>query len=183
MTLAILRVLSATGCAGRARLARQRRRANEWIQVDLLVAMMDCRKRCGCRNKISEQNFGRRGEGKMKRELDDERVLAVALLASTGAARAQETQQAPPQDRVVIKKAACGGAQEGPGPVMIQGGVGVEGDSFFADHIELPRACGLHGGRVVKGAPFSAVSVSETTQVLADGIASCGDANESVPGQ
>ncbi len=28
---------------------------------------------------------------------------------------------------------------------------------------------GLHGGKVVKGAPFSAVAVSETTQTLADG--------------
>src|SRR5260370_2500178 len=84
----------------------------------------------------------------MKRELRwMNAALAAALLVSAGAAR----------------------AQEGPGPVMIQGGVGVEGDSFFADHIELLGFGGLHGGKVVKGAPFSAISVSETTQVLADG--------------
>src|SRR5260370_14254837 len=52
---------------------------------------------------------------------------------------------------------------------MIQGGVVGEGDAFFADHIELLGFGGLHGGKVVKGAPFSAVSVSETTQTLADG--------------
>ena len=106
----------------------------------------------------------------MKRELRwMSAVLAAALLVSAGAARAQETQGAPTQRQVVIQEGGVAGAQEGPGPVMIQGGVGVEGDSFFADHIELLGFGGLHGGRVVKGAPFSAVSVSETTQVLADG--------------
>jgi len=106
----------------------------------------------------------------MKRELRwMSAVLAAALLVSAGAARAQETQGAPTQGQVVIQEGGVAGAQEGPGPVMIQGGVGVEGDSFFADHIELLGFGGLHGGRVVKGAPFSAVSVSETTQVLADG--------------
>jgi hypothetical protein len=79
-------------------------------------------------------------------------ALAVALLVSAGAARAQETQEAPP-----------------PGPVMIQRGVVGEGDAFFADHLELLGFGGLHGGKVVKGAPFSAVAVSETTQTLADG--------------
>ena len=106
----------------------------------------------------------------MKRELRwMSAVLAAALLVSAGAARAQETQGAPTQGQVVIQEGGVAGAQEGPGPVMIQGGVGVEGDSFFADHIELLGFGGLHGGRVVKGAPFSAVSVSETTQTLADG--------------
>jgi len=106
----------------------------------------------------------------MKRELRwMNAVLAAALLVSAGAARAQETQGAPTQGQVVIQEGGVAGAQEGPGPVMIQGGVGVEGDSFFADHIELLGFGGLHGGKVVKGAPFSAISVSETTQVLADG--------------
>jgi len=45
-----------------------------------------------------------------------------------------------------------------------------EGDAFFADRIELLGFGGrLHGGKVVKGAPFSAVATSETTQTLADG--------------
>jgi len=44
------------------------------------------------------------------------------------------------------------------------------GDAFFEDHIELLGfGGGLHGGKVVKGAPFSAVATSETTQTLADG--------------
>src|SRR5258708_1350199 len=106
----------------------------------------------------------------MKRELGwMNTVLAVGLLVSAGAARAQETEQAPTQGQVVIQEGGVAGAQEGPGPVMIQGGVVGEGDAFFADHIELLGFGGLHGGKVVKGAPFSAVAVSETTQTLADG--------------
>src|SRR5207302_2805328 len=45
-----------------------------------------------------------------------------------------------------------------------------EGGAFFEHHIELLGfGGGLHGGKVVKGAPFSAVAVSESTQTLADG--------------
>jgi len=81
-------------------------------------------------------------------------VLSVTLLVSSGTARAQETQAAPT-----------------PGPVVIQGGMaGVEGDAFFADGIELLGfGGGLHGGKVVKGVPFSAIATSTTTQTLADG--------------
>jgi len=80
-------------------------------------------------------------------------VLGVTLLVSSGTARAQETQAAPT-----------------PGPVVIQGGMAAGGDAFFADGIELLGfGGGLHGGKVVKGAPFSAVATSETTQTLADG--------------
>jgi hypothetical protein len=81
-------------------------------------------------------------------------VLSVTLLVSSGTARAQETQAAPT-----------------PGPVVIQGGMaGVEGDAFFADGIELLGfGGGLHSGKVVKGAPFSAIATSTTTQTLADG--------------
>lgn len=80
-------------------------------------------------------------------------VLTGALLVSAGAARAQETQAAPT-----------------PGPVVIQGGMVGEGDAFFADRIELLGfGGGLHGGKVVKGAPFSAIATSTTTQTLADG--------------
>ncbi len=61
---------------------------------------------------------------------------------------------------------------------MIQGGaVGEAGTvtageagAFFENHIELLGfGGGVHGGKVVKGAPFSAVATSETTQTLADG--------------
>src|SRR6266481_9541352 len=111
----------------------------------------------------------RRGEGKMKREVAWlNAVLTVALLGSAGAARAQETQAAPTPGQVVIQGSAMAEAQEG--PVVIQGGVAGTGDVFFADRIELLGfGGGLHGGKVVKGAPFSAVATSETTQTLADG--------------
>jgi len=80
-------------------------------------------------------------------------VLTVGLFVSAGVARAQETQEAPP-----------------PPPVLIQGGVVATGGAFFEDHIELLGFGGeLHGGKVVKGAPFDAVATSETTQTLADG--------------
>src|SRR4029077_8214136 len=96
----------------------------------------------------------RRGEGKMKHEVRWlNAVLSVTLLVSSGTARAQETQAAPT-----------------PGPVVIQGGMVAGGDAFFADGIELLGfGGGLHGGKVVKGAPFSAIATSTTTQTLADG--------------
>jgi hypothetical protein len=54
--------------------------------------------------------------------------------------------------------------------MTIQGGALVGGDAFFEGRVELLGfGGGLHGGKVVKGAPFSAVAVSETTQTLADG--------------
>jgi hypothetical protein len=53
---------------------------------------------------------------------------------------------------------------------MMQGGP--EGEfppPPFGERIELLGFGGMHGGKVVTGAPFSAVAVSETTQTLADG--------------
>jgi hypothetical protein len=45
-----------------------------------------------------------------------------------------------------------------------------EDRAFLENHIELLGfGGGVHGGKVVKGAPFSAVATSETTQTLADG--------------
>ncbi len=106
----------------------------------------------------------------MKREVGwMNAVLAVGLFVSAGAAQAQETREAPPPGPVLIQGGVAAGVQEGPGPVTIQEHVVGEGDAFFADHLELLGFGGLHGGKVVKGAPFSAVSVSETTQTLADG--------------
>src|SRR5439155_8062178 len=87
----------------------------------------------------------------------------------------QEAQEGPPLPTLTIHGETVGGE---PGPVMIQGGavgeagtvaVG-EGGAFFENHIELLGfGGGLHGGKVVKGAPFSAVATSETTQTLSDG--------------
>jgi len=39
----------------------------------------------------------------------------------------------------------------------------------FGERMELLGFGGMHGGKVVTGAPFTAVAVSETTQTLADG--------------
>jgi hypothetical protein len=107
-----------------------------------------------CRGEELTAARERRGEGKMMREVGWwNAVLAGALLMSAGVARAQETQAAPT-----------------PGPVVIQGDAVGGGDAFFADRIELLGfGGGLHGGKVVKGAPFSAVATSTTTQTLADG--------------
>jgi len=49
---------------------------------------------------------------------------------------------------------------------------GPEGDFIpppFGEKMELLGFGGMHGGKIVTGAPFSAVAVSETTQTLADG--------------
>ena len=104
-------------------------------------------------------------------------VLTAVLLGSAGVVRAQETQEvpAPPPPEVMAQGGMVGGE---PGTVVIQGGaVGEagtvtagEGGAFFENHIELLGfGGGVHGGKVVKGAPFSALATSETTQTLADG--------------
>ena len=73
--------------------------------------------------------------------------------------------------------AGIAGAQQAPPPPpphaadMMQQ-VGPEGDFGpppFGERMELLGFGGMHGGKVVTGAPFSAVAVSETTQTLADG--------------
>jgi hypothetical protein len=105
-------------------------------------------------------------------------VLTVVLLGSAGVVRAQETQEvpAPPPPEGMAQGGVVGGE---PGTtVMIQAGAVGEagtvtagdGGAFFENHIELLGfGGGVHGGKVVKGAPFSAVATSETTQTLADG--------------
>ena len=52
--------------------------------------------------------------------------------------------------------------------VMFQEGAGVEG-SPLGPMIEVLGFQGMHEGKVVTGAPFSGVAVSESTQTLADG--------------
>jgi hypothetical protein len=54
---------------------------------------------------------------------------------------------------------------------MMRGGGpgGPGGPGPFGDHIELMGFEGLHGNKVVKGAPFSATAATETTQTLQDG--------------
>ena len=89
----------------------------------------------------------------MNRRIGMSLILDVALVLSAGVARAQEP---PPH----------------PGGDVMFHRVG-PGDDFMAppmgERIELLGFEGMHGGKVVTGAPFSAVAVSETTQTLGDG--------------
>jgi hypothetical protein len=56
------------------------------------------------------------------------------------------------------------------GDVVFVQGAGPEGPGAgFAERIELLGFGGIHGGKVVTGAPFSAMAITETTQTLADG--------------
>ena len=114
-------------------------------------------------------------------------IFTIVLLGTAGVAQAQETQsqeiqiqetQEGPPGPMVTGGAMAGEAgtvtiQAGPageGQVMVQAGSVGEGGAFFENHIELLGfGGGVHGGKVVKGAPFSAVAVSESTQTLADG--------------
>ncbi|HKW34707.1 MAG TPA: hypothetical protein VJN92_16985 [Candidatus Acidoferrum sp.] len=87
----------------------------------------------------------------MNRNLIGGLILGCLLVLYTGIAGAQ---QAPPPH-------AAGMMQAGP-----------EGDfppPPFGERMELLGFGGMHGGKVVTGAPFSAIAVSETTQTLADG--------------
>ena len=86
----------------------------------------------------------------MNRNLLTSSLLAGALVLSLGTGRAQDP-PAPP----AFEHADGPG---GPGP----GGP-------FGERMELLGFEGLHGGKVVKGAPFSATASSESTQTLQDG--------------
>lgn len=73
------------------------------------------------------------------------------LLVIAAAARSQEPG---PEGQVVIMG---GGPGMGPGP------------GAFGERMELLGFGGMHSGKVVTGAPFSAVAVNESKQTLADG--------------
>jgi hypothetical protein len=77
-------------------------------------------------------------------------LLSVALLLSAGALRAQDGPPPSPD-----------GMRHGPG--------GPGGPGPFADRVELMGFEGLHGNKIVKGAPFSATASTDTMQSLPDG--------------
>jgi hypothetical protein len=84
-------------------------------------------------------------------------VLAGTLLLCWGIARAQQSPEvAPPpptQDVMFIRM------EQGPGPEF----------GPMSEHIEMLGFEGMHAGKVVTGAPFSATATSESVQTLADG--------------
>src|SRR5438094_5309482 len=95
----------------------------------------------------------RRGDEIMNRKVCRNLLLAGMLAGAAGSLRAQDASPpAPPPEA---------GIPGGPGEGWMAGPIG--------ERIELLGFEGMHGGKVVTGAPFSAVAVSETTQTLADG--------------
>jgi len=90
----------------------------------------------------------------MKRNFWAYSILGGALVLGASAAWAQEA--APPLP---------------PPPMMLlHAGMPQDGEAgAFGDRIELLGFEGMHPGKVVKGAPFSATATSETTQTLPDG--------------
>ena len=89
----------------------------------------------------------------MNRNLVRSLILECLLVLYAGIAGAQQVPPPPPHE-----------------PGMMQGGPEEEFPlPPFGERMELLGFGGMHGGKVVTGAPFSAVAVSETTQTLADG--------------
>ena len=84
-------------------------------------------------------------------------LSAAALISVAAITHAQGTPQeeAPPLPLLVVQDI---GPDEGPG-----------GPPPFGEGIELLGFEGMHRGKVVKGAPFSATTTSDTTQTLQDG--------------
>ena len=90
----------------------------------------------------------------MNRKLIVTVFLAGALALCAGITGAQQTPPPPPPHTMVMMQAGPEG-EFAPPP--------------FGERMELLGFGGMRGGKVVTGAPFSAVAVSETTQTLADG--------------
>ena len=90
----------------------------------------------------------------MNRRLIVSVTLGGALVLCGEIARAQQAPSPPPPHAEMMMQA------------------GPEGDFLpppFGERMELLGFGGMRGGKIVTGAPFSAVAVSETTQTLADG--------------
>jgi hypothetical protein len=90
----------------------------------------------------------------MNRRLTMSLILGGTLAMSAGLVRAQQQEVAPPPPP--------GGMRHGgPGGDMMPPPMG--------DRVELMGFEGMRGGKIVTGAPFSGVAVTESTQTLADG--------------
>lgn len=91
----------------------------------------------------------------MNRKLIHSLILVCALVLYAGIAGAQQAPPPPPPHATNMMQQAGPEGEFPPPP--------------FGERMELLGFGGMHGGKVVTGAPFSAVAVSETTQTLADG--------------
>jgi len=89
----------------------------------------------------------------MNRRLTMSLVLSGMLAVSAGFARAQEAPALPPRGEML--------RGDGPGRDSMPPPMG--------DRVELMGFEGMRGGKLVTGAPFSGVAVTESTQTLADG--------------
>jgi hypothetical protein len=89
----------------------------------------------------------------MNRRLAMSLILGSTLAVSAGLVRAQEAPALPPRGEMLR-----GG---GPGGQMMPPPMG--------DRVELMGFEGMRGGKIVTGAPFSGVAVTESTQTLGDG--------------
>lgn len=90
----------------------------------------------------------------MNRRLIVSVTLGCALVLCVEIARAQQTPSSPPPHAEMMMPS-------GPAGDLIP--------PPFGERMELLGFGGMHGGKIVTGAPFSAVAISETTQTLADG--------------
>lgn len=91
----------------------------------------------------------------MNRKLIHSLILVCVLVLYAGIAGAQQAPPPPPPHAANMMQQAGPEGEFPPPP--------------FGERMELLGFGGMHGGKVVTGAPFSAVAVSETTQTLADG--------------
>jgi hypothetical protein len=90
----------------------------------------------------------------MNRKLIVSVILGCMLMLCAGIAGAQQAPPPPPPPHAVM---------------MMQAGPEGEFPPPFGERMELLGFGGMRQGKVVTGAPFGAVAVSETTQTLADG--------------
>src|SRR5436190_11927769 len=104
-----------------------------------------------CHRKEFTTVWERRGDETMNRRVFTNLFLAGMLAGGAESLRAQEAPPPPPEAGVVIHSGGSGAFTQ------------------MGEGIELLGFEGQHGGKVVPGAPFSAVAVQETNQTLADG--------------
>src|SRR5260370_14286694 len=111
---------------------------------------MDCAVEKGAGRDCSSKEFAavreRRGEGIMNRRVYMSMVLGGIFMLSAGLAKAQDAAPLPPSPIALLQV---------PGPEA----------GMIGERIELLGFEGMHGGKVVTGVPFSAVAVSESTQL------------------